>query len=182
MAEASATTVAVDDDCLIASREIIMCGEVNEEFFTKMIRSLLILKKKNSESPVTIYLNSDGGNVGLGLALHDFIQAMPFHITIVVLGEASSISAIILQAADSRKISAKSTIMLHMASYSVESLPQSAVNSYLKASKRDTSSIIEILEEKTGMGPSVLNGKLLKEWYLSPIEAIKIGLADEIYG
>lgn len=61
----------------------------------------------------TIILNSGGGDVYAGLAMYDVIKTYPGHVTIKVVGQANSMAAIVLQAADKRMITSSSTIMIH---------------------------------------------------------------------
>ena len=60
----------------------------------------------DSNRPITLYINSAGGNVTDGLAIHDSIRALVargVEVTIVVQGMAYSMGSVVLQAASERR-------------------------------------------------------------------------------
>ena len=67
--------------------------------FLKNIRLL----DKISQDPILIHMNLSGGDWSCGMAIFDAIELCRSHVTIVVYGQAESMSTIILQAADARR-------------------------------------------------------------------------------
>jgi ATP-dependent protease ClpP protease subunit len=70
-------------------------------------------------SPILIHMHSIGGNWGDGMAIYDTIKASRSHVTILVYGQAESMSSIILQAADIRVMCPHSYFMCHFGSTGV---------------------------------------------------------------
>lgn len=68
-------------DEMLASREIEITGAIDAGSVSTAIRCLLHLQKEDQQSPITLYINSPGGEVQSGLALYDVMQAVscPIH-------------------------------------------------------------------------------------------------------
>jgi len=80
--------------------------------FYKNIRLLDSLSK----DPIIIHMHSVGGNWNDGMVMYDAIRMCNSHVTIVVYGQAESMSSIILQAADKRVMTKNSYFMCHFGS------------------------------------------------------------------
>src|SRR4051812_44677276 len=82
-------------------RDVYLIGDIERDNARVVIERLRELAN-DSRKPVTLYINSAGGNVTDGLAIHDVLQhlvSMGIEITIVVQGMAYSMGSVILQAA-----------------------------------------------------------------------------------
>ena len=86
---------------------------VEYQMAARVIKNLNILYTSNKKKPVTIHLQTCGGDVVQGLAIYDMIKAMPFKITIISYTHARSMSSYILQAADERLLMPNSYFMFH---------------------------------------------------------------------
>lgn len=84
-------------------------ADVSAELF---IKGLHVLEAKNSK-PITILMNSPGGDWYHGMAIYDAIKCSPCKITIRVYGHAMSMGSVILQAADHRIMMPRSRFMIH---------------------------------------------------------------------
>lgn len=167
-----------DDDIILVSREMFAFGEINEEFGKRLTRDLLLLKS-DKKAPLTIYLSSGGGDLGLSLGLYDLILAQPFDITIVGVGEVCSGASIILQAADRRILTNNSVLMLHSAALESESTGLKNLKSLHDITSIMSERMLDIYISKTGKSRQVLNTKLEKDWYLTADEALEENLIDE---
>jgi ATP-dependent protease ClpP protease subunit len=63
--------------------------------------------------PITIFLNSTGGDLGVAWSICDLIRNLGSEVNIVVLGSACSAASVILQAGVRRFISENSFIMIY---------------------------------------------------------------------
>jgi ATP-dependent Clp endopeptidase proteolytic subunit ClpP len=98
-------------------RDIYLVGDIEKDTARSAIERLRELANE-SDNPITVYINSAGGNVTDGLALHDSIRllvAKGIEITIVVQGMAYSMGSVVLQAASpGRRVAfPHSWIMIH---------------------------------------------------------------------
>src|SRR4026207_922561 len=82
-------------------RDVYLIGDIEKDTARSCIERLRELASENNR-PITLYLNSAGGNVTAGLALHDptrHIVSRGIEVTIVVQGMAYSMGSVVLQAA-----------------------------------------------------------------------------------
>jgi ATP-dependent Clp protease, protease subunit len=98
-------------------RDIYLIGDIDKDSARASIERLRELAN-DSRRPITLYINSAGGNVTDGLALHDAIRSLVdsgIEVTIIVQGMAYSMGSVVLQAASAGRRLAfpHSWIMIH---------------------------------------------------------------------
>lgn len=146
-----------------------------------------------SNDPIIIHMLSVGGEWDAGMAIYDAISLSNSYVTILTYAQASSMSSIILQAADKRVMTANSHFMLHYGSVDCGGDHLSAHN-YAKVDKKNTETMINIYAEGCVKGKyfkdhyTDLNEEKVKnylkrklkdgDWYLDPEEAVYYGFAD----
>ena len=82
-------------------RDVYLIGDIEKDTARACIERLRELANDNTK-PITLFINSAGGNVTDGLAIHDairFIISRGIEIRIIVQGMAYSMGSIVLQAA-----------------------------------------------------------------------------------
>ncbi len=82
-------------DEMLSRRELELMTSVDAESCAAVIRGLLYLQHQDPEAPVTLYINSPGGEVQSGLALYDVMQA----VTCTIRTVSSAISRILYDTA-----------------------------------------------------------------------------------
>lgn len=164
-----------DYDILPESKEIFAFGEIDIEFYTKLMRNISILKK----DPFTIYLTSEGGDPSLALGLYDRITALSKEVTIYVYGEVCSAAVIILQAADHRCMSQNSLLMMHDITLEDVGGNVKSLDNLLDITKHQSDKIIEILSSRSSLSKQQLKNKMCSDWYLTSQEALEYGFIDE---
>src|ERR671935_228326 len=98
-------------------RDVYLVGDIEKDTARACIERLRELANDNGR-PITLFINSAGGNVTDGLAIHDavrFIISRGIEVTIIVQGMAYSMGSVVLQAAsDGRRLAfPHSWIMIH---------------------------------------------------------------------
>src|SRR5215213_5508363 len=98
-------------------RDVYLVGDIEKDTARSCIERLRELANDGTR-PITLYINSAGGNVTDGLAIHDSIRQIVrrgIEVTIIVQGMAYSMGSIVLQAAsDGRRLALPhSWIMIH---------------------------------------------------------------------
>src|SRR5439155_8134580 len=81
-------------------RDVYLVGDIEKDVARDCIQRLRELASDNNR-PITLYINSAGGNVTDGLAIHDSIRhivSRGIEVTIIVQGMAYSMGSIVLQA------------------------------------------------------------------------------------
>lgn len=100
----------------ISGRTMLMFNEVDEDMLVKC----QIFFHLTKDGPVTIMLNSPGGDVWTGMAIVDLIKLHPYPVTIIVNGMAASMACVLLQAATHRIATRNAVLMHHVGSMGVE--------------------------------------------------------------
>lgn len=172
-------------DVHVPSRTILLFGEINAESAEKFIKNFHALQ--STTTPITILLNSDGGDQDHGMAIHDTIASSSAHVTIRVTGNAASMGAVILQAADHRVVTPYSTVMFHIGETSTSAPSKEAKNS-AEYDLRYSTALDDIIYDrvnnsptwKGGLSRAVFNKLNDESTYLRGLEVVEWGLADEV--
>lgn len=176
--------ILIDHGLDIRGRIIYLSGEVDEEMSAKFIKLLKYLDKTSGD--IEVVLNSCGGCVTSGLAIHDVIKACINPITIRGYGAVMSIATIILQGADTRVISKNCRMMIHRGSTVIGgdfNLVEKAFKEEKELEKIMCDIYMEkILETNPDFKRSQLDKLMDTDSYFSPERALELGLIDEIEG
>jgi ATP-dependent Clp protease protease subunit len=81
----------------LKTRTILLSGEIDKESGERFVRQLLLLESLSSE-PVTVLIDSPGGDVDAGYAIFDMIRFVSVPVRIVGMGLVASAAALILLA------------------------------------------------------------------------------------
>ena len=166
-----------------SKRSIYLFDAVFSYTSEKVIKDLLQLNSEGKEE-INIFLNSPGGRVIDGMAIVDVMKAIDAPINTIVLGQASSMAALIAASGDKRFISESSEFMLHEAAIAGATM-DTRDDKMFKAFKR-----LEEINNKLNKLYATATGKSFEEInelmatksdsFMSAQEAINFGLADEI--
>jgi ATP-dependent Clp protease protease subunit len=168
-------------------RDIYLVGDIEKDTARQAIERLRELAN-DGRKPITIYINSAGGNVTDGLALHDTIRylvSVGYEITIVVQGMAYSMGSIVLQAASPGRRLAfpHSWIMIHEPAKWAGWQSTSAAAQHLDRLKQMQSQIYRILAERSGKPlRQIIRDTKRTDFYLDAQRAKEYGLIDEVLG
>lgn len=147
------------------------------------IKNLTILEALSSE-PITIIMNNIGGDEYHGLAIYDAIKACKSHVKIIVMGHAMSMGSIILQAADERIMSARSSQMIHYGEWSFDGHAKTGQKWAKEFERLDSWMeqlyLARIQERVPDFSLKRLKPMLNHDTFLSAEQSIELGLADSI--
>lgn len=134
---------------------------------------------------MTIVFNSPGGSVIDGMALFDyirFIRSKGHRVTVIALGYAASMAGILLQAGDHRVMARGSWLLIHEVAFSTSGKIGEIEDMY-KFGERLKEQAASIFIERSGgkLTREILTANWTrKDWWLSPGEALALGLIDEV--
>ena len=86
-------------DRLLKSRQIIICEGIDQKL-AKQVSAQLLAMAAESDEPITLFLNSQGGHVEAGDTIHDMIRFIKPRVRIVGTGWVASAGTTIFLAAD----------------------------------------------------------------------------------
>lgn len=168
-------------DEMLGKRRLELMTSVNAESCAVVIRGLLYLQREDPTAPITLYINSPGGEVQSGLALYDVMQAVSCPIRTVCLGMAASMAALLFIAGDDREILPHSRIMIHDPLIGAGA-GGSALS--VKARADDLMRIRDItagvIARHSGMPIDRVFELTASDTYFEAEEAVEAGLADRI--
>ena len=166
-------------------RDIYLIGDIDKDSARGVIERLRELAN-DSRRPITLYINSAGGNVTDGLALHDMIAhlvAQGITITIVVQGMAYSMGSVVVQAASPGRRWAfpHSWIMIHEPAKWAGWQSTTAAAQHLDRLKQMQDQIYRILAERSGKPlRQIIRDTKRTDLYLDAHHAQAYGLIDEV--
>ena len=168
-------------DEMLSRREVLCVSEINRQTVNSLIIQLLHLEKENPDAPITMYINSPGGDVDSGLALYDVMQAISCPITTVCCGIAASMGSILFMSADTRRMLPHSRVMIHdpLAAGSITG-PALTIMQHSNDIMKTREILGSIISKHTGKTLEEVYEKTSKDTYFTASEAIEFGLADEI--
>jgi ATP-dependent Clp protease protease subunit len=163
---------------------VLMFGDIAEGTLYDLvlrIRGLLHMRDEKTKSdPINIIINSDGGDVYEALGMVDFIQSLDVKVNTICRGRAMSAAALLLCAGTGTRAASKnSTIMFHEISSGIY-----GKSSDMKANVQHTEKLEEILisiiTSNSKKDSNFWKERILKDYYLSPDEALELGVIDTI--
>jgi ATP-dependent Clp protease protease subunit len=166
-------------------RDIYLIGDIEKDSAKAAIERLRELANDNSK-PISVYINSAGGNVTDGLALHDAIREIVqrgIEVTVVVQGMAYSMGSVVLQAASpGRRLSfPHSWIMIHEPAKWAGWQSTSAAAQHLERLKQMQDQIYSILSSRSGKPlRQIIRDTKRTDFYLDAQSALTYGLIDAV--
>lgn len=168
-------------------RDVYLIGDIDKDSAKVVIERLRELAN-DGRKPIRLYINSAGGNVTDGLALHDAIHQLVhegFQIVIIVQGMAYSMGSIVLQAASpgSRFAFPHSWIMIHEPAKWAGWQSTTAAAQHLDRLKQMQAQIYRILADRSGKSlKQIIRDTKRTDFYLDAASARAYGLIDGILG
>src|SRR5215204_5631393 len=166
-------------------RDVYLIGDIEKDTARICIERLRELANDN-DRPITLFINSAGGNVTDGLAIHDAVRhiiSRGIEITIIVQGMAYSMGSVVLQAAsDARRLAfPHSWIMIHEPAKWAGWQSTSAAAQHLERLKQMQDQIYKILSSRSGKPlRQIIKDTKRTDFYLDAQKAYEYGLIDKV--
>ena len=130
--------------------------------------------------PVTVYINSPGGDVFAGAAMYSALLEHPHKVTVKIMGIAASAASVVAMAGDEVLISPVGYMMIHDPwSYVVGNAREMEHEAQVLREIGD--GILAAYQKKTGMEESKLKALLAAETYMNAQSAIEMGFCDGLW-
>lgn len=139
------------------------------------------LARIKDKAHITVKLNSCGGDLYTGIAIHNALKALSSAVNVVVEGIAASAASVIMCAGDTVTVYPGSLIMIHGVSVVLwDALNIQDMKQLIKGMDASERAVAAIYNAKTGIEIDKLRGMMTKETWLTGAEAIENGFADEL--
>jgi ATP-dependent Clp protease protease subunit len=169
------------DKELLESRTIIISQGIDAQLARNIYSRLILLEKDNAENPITVIINSQGGNADSGFGIYDMLRFVKPPIITLTAGLCASAAVIIFLAGEKEKRFAlpNARFLIHQPSTSTVGPAadlEITANEILKM--RDQFNVI--ISAETGQDLKKVNADTNRDFWLSADQAVKYGLVQKI--
>ena len=141
------------------------------------------LAQVKNKSEITIKLNSCGGDLYTGIAIHNALKGLKGHKTVIVEGIAASAASVIACAGDDVQVYPGSMIMIHgVSGLFFDYMTIADLKQAIKGFDAAEQAIAEIYHAKTGTEAETLRGMMTKETWMIGQQAVDKGFANTLLG
>lgn len=166
---------------LLKDRIVFLGTPVDDYIANAIVAQLLFLESEDSEKDVFFYINSPGGSISAGMAIHDTMRYIKCPVSTICLGQAASMGAFLLSAGSKgkRKALPNARIMIHQPSGGA-----GGQSTDIQIQAKEILRLRAILEKKmatyTGQKVEKVNKDCERDLFFDANEAKAYGLIDEV--
>ena len=166
---------------LLKDRIIFIVGEIEEHMANLVIAQLLFLEAEDPDKDISLYINSPGGVVTAGLAIHDTMQFIKPDVCTMCVGQAASAGAFLLAAGarGKRYCLPNARVMIHQVLGGFKG-QGSDIEIHAKETLRVGQRLNELLAKHTGQPLKKVKQDTDRDYFMSPKEAKEYGIIDAV--
>lgn len=167
---------------LLRERIVFVTGPVEDHMATLITAQLLYLESENPKKDIYMYINSPGGVVTAGMAMHDTMQYIRPKVGTVCIGQAASMGAFLLSAGEKgmRVALTNARIMIHQPSGGAQGMA-SDIEIQAREILRIRQRMNELMAQYTGRSIEEIEKNVERDKFFSAAEAKEFGLVDEVF-
>ena len=167
---------------LLRERIVFVTGEIEDNMASLIVAQLLFLESENPKKDIFMYINSPGGVVTAGMAIHDTMQYIRPKVGTVCIGQAASMGSFLLSAGEPgmRVALTNARIMIHQPSGGAQG-QATDIEIQAKEILRIRHRMNELYAKYTGQPLDVIENAMERDKFLSAEEAKSFGLIDEVF-
>jgi ATP-dependent Clp protease protease subunit len=167
---------------LLRERIVFVTGGVEDHMATLVTAQLLYLESENPKKDIFMYINSPGGVVTAGMAMHDTMQYIRPRVGTVCIGQAASMGAFLLCSGEPgmRVALTNARIMVHQPSGGAQG-QATDIEIQAKEILRIRHRMNELMAKYTGQPIEAIETAVERDKFFSAHEAKDFGLVDEVF-
>jgi ATP-dependent Clp protease, protease subunit len=167
---------------LLRERIVFVTGGVEDGMASIVTAQLLFLESENPKKDIYMYINSPGGVVTAGMAIHDTMRYIRPKVATFCIGQAASMGSFLLAAGEPgmRAALPNARIMVHQPSGGAQG---QATDIALQAKEilRIRASLNGLYAKYTGKELATIELAMERDNFMTAEEAKEFGLIDEIF-
>ena len=172
---------------LLDKRTVILNDYVSDDTLEKIYLPLKDFEEDDSQEPVTLIINSNGGSVSDGFYLAQYISQYRKPLKIIVPGIAASMAGIILSGGGKNKNVTRycfpcTYALLHDGYVALEATESRTADDILDFNREIDNEIRKFVIENTNITPEEYDSHSRKQWFIKSTEMKRLNLIDKIYG
>jgi ATP-dependent Clp protease protease subunit len=166
---------------LLKDRIVFLGSEINDFVSNIVVAQLLFLQMENKHQDISVYINSPGGTVSAGLAIYDTMQFVECDVATYCIGQASSMSAVLLAAGTKGKryILPHARTMLHQPWGGLQG-SASDIRIHAEEILKAKEAINKILSGHTGQPLDIVERDTDRDFFMGAAQSKEYGLVDEV--
>lgn len=167
---------------LLNDRIIMLCDEVNDASASLVVAQLLYLEGQDPEKDISLYINSPGGSISAGLAIHDTMKYIKCDVSTICMGMAASMGAFLLASGTKGKRLAlpNSEIMIHQPLMGGLKGQATDIKIHADHIVRTRERLNKMLAEYTGQSIEQIALDTERDNFLTAQQALEYGLIDTV--
>ena len=167
---------------LLNDRIIMLSEEVNDATASLVVEQLLYLEGQDPDKDISLYINSPGGSISAGMAIHDTMKYIKCDVSTICMGMAASMGAFLLASGTKGKRFAlpNAEIMIHQPL--MQGLQGQATDIKIHADHlvRTKEKMNTLLSQYTGQPLEKVMQDTERDNFLSAQQAAEYGLIDAV--
>jgi len=166
---------------LLKNRIVFLGTPINDQVANLIVAQLLFLNQEDRDAPISMYINSPGGQVYAGMAIYDTMQMIPNPISTVAVGMTASFGTVLLTAGTKgqRYALPNATIHLHQPLGGAQG-QVTDIEIQAKEFIRLRQNLNQILASHTGQELEVIEKDTERDFWMDAPSAVKYGLVDKV--
>lgn len=167
---------------LLRERIVFVTGGVEDQMASLIVAQLLFLESENPTKDISMYINSPGGVVTAGMAIHDTMQYIRPKVGTLCMGQAASMGSFLLAAGEPgmRAALPNARIMIHQPSGGAQGMA-SDIQIQAQEILRIRHRMNTLYAKYTGQPLEVIEQKMDRDTFLEADEAKAFGLIDQVF-
>ncbi|MEN2746229.1 ATP-dependent Clp protease proteolytic subunit [Sphingomonas sp. T9W2] len=167
---------------LLRERIVFVTGGVEDHMASLITAQLLFLESENPKKDIWMYINSPGGVVTAGMAIHDTMQYIRPRVGTVCIGQAASMGSFLLAAGEPgmRVALTNARIMIHQPSGGAQGMA-SDIQIQAKEIQRIKDRMNALYVKYTGKPLEEIERAMDRDTFLEAEEAKAFGLVDQVF-
>jgi ATP-dependent Clp protease protease subunit len=169
------------DKELMETRTIIISQAIDSQIARSIYSRLILLEKDNSEKPILVIVNSQGGSADSGFGIYDMLRFVRPPIITLTAGLCASAAVIIFLAGDKEKryCLPNARFLIHQPSTSAVG-PAADLEITAKQILKIRDQFNKIIAEETGKDIKTVTRDTNRDFWLSAEEAVEYKLVNQI--
>ena len=166
---------------LLRERIIFVTGQVEDNMASLIVAQLLFLESENAQD-ISMYINSPGGVVTAGMAIHDTMAYIKPKVRTVCIGQAASMGSFLLAAGEPgmRVALPNARIMIHQPSGGARGMA-SDIEIQAREILRIKARMNDLYVKYTGRTLEEIEKAMDRDTFLEADEAKEFGLVDAVF-
>ena len=158
------------DTQMLSSRVLFIEDDITSGSADLFVKQLAYLCQSDVTKPITVVINSKGGEITAGLKMCDALEACPVKVNAFCFGKAYSMAAVVFESCSgTRNVVGRSKLMLHqplvMGGDAVKKM--SVIEDMAKELQQKQEEILDIVTKQSTLPRETIKEKMKEDWFLT---------------